>query len=178
MDAYLKVQNDPAAAVVSLESRGDVQAAFAGAAKTYTAEFRSDYAYHAQMEPLNAVVRINDAGDRVEVWEGSQAPDESLKAVAKALGLKHEQVTLNQCYMGGGFGRRSLGDYAAECTLIAREVRRPVKLQGVGRGRRRGRRAARIGAQQRGERDHLRALQRAARAGDDQGRRGAADELP
>ena len=62
------------------------------------------------------------------MWEGSQAPDESRKAVAKALGLKDEQVDFHQCYMGGGFGRRSLGDYAAECALIAKEVRRPVKL--------------------------------------------------
>ena len=84
--------------------------------------------YHAQMEPLNAVVRINEAGDKVEVWEGSQAPDESRKAVAKALGFGLEQVDFHQCYMGGGFGRRSLGDYAAECALIAKEVRRPVKL--------------------------------------------------
>src|SRR4029077_2559398 len=84
--------------------------------------------YHAQMEPLNAVVRINDAGDRVEVWEGSQAPDASRAAVAQALGLKEEQVTFNQCYMGGGFGRRSLGDYAAECAKVANVVRRPVQL--------------------------------------------------
>ena len=48
--------------------------------------------------------------------------------MAKALGLKAEQVDFHQCYMGGGFGRRSLGDYAAECALIAKEVRRPVKL--------------------------------------------------
>ena len=113
---------------MKLEEKGDVKAAFAGAAKTYQAEFRSDYGYHAQMEPLNAVVRFNDAGDKAEVWEGSQAPDESRKAVAKALGLKDEQVDFHQCYMGGGFGRRSLGDYAAECALIAKEVQRPVKL--------------------------------------------------
>jgi len=37
------------------------------------------------------VVRINDALDRVEVWEGSQAPDESRKAVATALGLKDDR---------------------------------------------------------------------------------------
>jgi isoquinoline 1-oxidoreductase beta subunit len=113
---------------VTLESKGDVRAAFAGAAKTYKAEFRSDYGYHAQMEPLNAVVRINAAGDKVEVWEGTQSPDESAAAVAKVLGLKPEQVTFNQCYMGGGFGRRTLGDYAAECALIAKAMRKPVKL--------------------------------------------------
>ena len=128
MDDYLKVQNDPAAQVAKLEVKGDVNAAFAGATKTYKAEFRSDYGYHAQMEPLNAVVRINEAGDKVEVWEGSQSPDDSVKAVAKVLGIKYEQVTFNQCYMGGGFGRRTLGDYAAECALIAKEIKKPVKL--------------------------------------------------
>jgi isoquinoline 1-oxidoreductase beta subunit len=128
LEDYVKIHADPNAQAVKLEQKGDVAAAFAAAAKTYHAEFRSDYGYHAQMEPLNAVVRINDAGDKVEVWEGSQAPDESRKAVAKALGLAPEQVDFHQCYMGGGFGRRSLGDYAAECALIAKEVRRPVKL--------------------------------------------------
>ncbi len=128
LEDYVKIHADPNAQAVKLEQKGDVTAAFAAAAKTYRAEFRSDYGYHAQMEPLNAVVRINDAGDRAEVWEGSQAPDESRKAVAKALGLAAEQVDFHQCYMGGGFGRRSLGDYAAECALIAKEVRRPVKL--------------------------------------------------
>src|SRR5437660_7545664 len=125
---YVKIHADPNAQAVKLEQKGDVTAAFASATKTYHAEFRSDYGYHAQMEPLNAVVRLNDAGDKAEVWEGSQAPDESRKAVAKALGLKEEQVDFHQCYMGGGFGRRGLGDYAAECALIAKEVRRPVKL--------------------------------------------------
>ncbi|MFL5046492.1 MAG: molybdopterin cofactor-binding domain-containing protein [Xanthobacteraceae bacterium] len=128
LEAYVKVHADPKAETTDLEKKGDVNAAFAGAAKTYHAEFRSDYGYHAQMEPLNAVVRIGDSGTTAEVWEGSQAPDATRDEVAKALGLKPEQVTMHQCYMGGGFGRRSLGDYAAECARIAKEVRRPVKL--------------------------------------------------
>jgi isoquinoline 1-oxidoreductase beta subunit len=126
LEGYVKIHDDPNAQVTSLEKKGDVAAAFANAAKTYKTAFRSDYGYHAQMEPLNAVVRIT--GDKAEVWEGSQAPDESRKAVAKALGLKEEQVDFHQCYMGGGFGRRSIGDYAAECALIAKGTNRPVKL--------------------------------------------------
>ena len=125
---YEKVHSDPDAKTQVLDMKGDAKAAFSAAAKTYTAEFRSDYGYHAQMEPLNAVARMNSAGDAIEVWEGTQDPHSSRLAIARALGFKPEQVTLHQCYMGGGFGRRSLGDYAAEAARIAREAQRPVKL--------------------------------------------------
>jgi len=128
LENYVKIHDDPNAQVTNLEKKGDVNAAFGSAAKTFKAAFRSDYGYHAQMEPLNAVVRISEAGNSAEVWEGSQAPDATRDQVAKALDLKPEQVVMHQCYMGGGFGRRSLGDYAAECARIAKEVRRPVKL--------------------------------------------------
>jgi isoquinoline 1-oxidoreductase beta subunit len=127
-ETYARVHADPSAKRQTLDSKGDVKAAFGSAAKTCKSEYRSDYGYHAQMEPLNAVARFNAAGDRVEVWEGTQAPDVSRARIAKTLGFKPEQVTLHQCYMGGGFGRRTLGDYAAEAALVAREARRPVKL--------------------------------------------------
>ncbi|TMG81883.1 MAG: xanthine dehydrogenase family protein molybdopterin-binding subunit, partial [Betaproteobacteria bacterium] len=127
-DVYARVHADPAAKTQVLDSKGDLKSAFSSAAKTTKAEFRSDYGYHAQMEPLNAVARLNAAGDRVEVWEGTQDPGSSREAVAQALGFKPEQVTIHQCYMGGGFGRRTLGDYASEAALIARQVKKPVKL--------------------------------------------------
>ena len=125
---YVKIHNDPNAPTQSVDKKGDAKAAFAGAAKVYKAEFRSDFGYHAQMEPFNAVARFNAAGDHVEIWEGSQAPDLARSTVAKALGFKEEQVTHHQCYMGGGFGRRVGGFEAAEAALIAREVKRPVKM--------------------------------------------------
>ncbi|HEY2336067.1 MAG TPA: molybdopterin cofactor-binding domain-containing protein [Burkholderiales bacterium] len=128
MEDYVRIHADPAAKSDTLDAKGDVKTAFSSAAKTYKADFRSDYGYHAQMEPLNAVVRLSANGDRAEVWEGSQAPDVSRKAVATALGLPPEQVDYHQCYMGGGFGRRSLGDYAAEAALVAKAVKKPVKL--------------------------------------------------
>lgn len=126
LEAYVKIHDDPKAQKTDIDKKGDVAAAFANAAKVHKAEFRSDYGYHAQLEPLNAVARVS--GDRVEIWEGSQAPDTTRDAVAKAIGFKPEQVTVHQCYMGGGFGRRTLGDYAAECASIAKEIGRPVKL--------------------------------------------------
>jgi isoquinoline 1-oxidoreductase subunit beta len=125
---YVAVHSDPQAKSQTLDSKGDAKGAFGSAARAYKREYFSDYGYHAQMEPLNAVARFNAAGDRVEVWEGTQDPGTSRAAIARALGFSPDQVTLHQCYMGGGFGRRSLGDYAAEAARIAREAKRPVKL--------------------------------------------------
>ncbi|HEX5517022.1 MAG TPA: molybdopterin cofactor-binding domain-containing protein [Pseudolabrys sp.] len=128
LDHYAAIHADTSAPVKIVDAKGDIKAAFDGAAKVYKAEYRSDYTYHAQMEPLNAVARFNDAGDRLEVWDGSQDLGRSRDLVARTLSMKPEQVDVHQCYLGGGFGRRSLADYAAEAAVLAREVKRPVKL--------------------------------------------------
>jgi isoquinoline 1-oxidoreductase beta subunit len=107
---------------------GDIDDAFGSASKVYKASFRSDYGYHAQMEPLNGVARFNEAGDRVEVWEGTQGPGGSRQEIAKALGFDTSQVVHHQQYMGGGFGRRTITDYTIEAALVAREIKRPVKM--------------------------------------------------
>lgn len=125
---YHQVHEDPSAKTQVLDQKGDAKTAFNSAAKSFKSEFLSDYGYHAQMEPLNAVARLNAAGDHVEVWEGTQDPGSSREAIAKALGFKLDQVTLHQCFMGGGFGRRTLGDYASEAAVLSRAVKRPVKL--------------------------------------------------
>jgi isoquinoline 1-oxidoreductase beta subunit len=128
LSEYEKIHADPNAKTSVVTKKGDVNAAFAGAAKQHKAEFLSDYSYHAQMEPLNAVARFNEAGDRVEVWDGSQAIDRSRITVAGMVGLSPDQVEVHQCYLGGGFGRRSLADYAGEAAQLAKAVKRPVKL--------------------------------------------------
>ena len=111
-----------------VHATGDVDSAFASASKVYSASFKSDYGYHAQMEPLNGVARFNAAGDEVEIWEGTQSPGDSRKKIAQALGFKPSQVIHHQQYMGGGFGRRTITDYTIEAALIARAVKRPLKM--------------------------------------------------
>lgn len=125
-EAYKAVAGDRDTTAVA--EAGDVAAAFAAAAKVYKADYRSDYGYHAQMEPLNAVARFSDAGDRVEIWEGTQAPGDSRAAIAKALGFDVSQVIHHQMYMGGAFGRRSITDYTVEAAQIARATKKPVKM--------------------------------------------------
>ena len=127
MEDYAKIAADPASKKKTLDSKGDDKDAFARAAKTFKANYRSDYAYHAQMEPLNGVARFNADGS-LEIWEGTQAPSRSRQNIAKAMGLKTHQVIHHQHYMGGGFGRRSNTDYTIEAAMIARQVKRPVKM--------------------------------------------------
>ena len=93
------------------------------AAHRYEADFFSDHVYHAQMEPLNAVVSVNEAGDGAEVWVGTQAPWNARRAIAGALGVSPERITLHPCYLGGGFGRRSNSDYVIEAVHLSNAVK-------------------------------------------------------
>ncbi len=109
---------------------GDAEAALARAETLIEAEYRCHYAYHAQMEPLNAVASVASAGDSAEVWCGTQYPTAALAAAARALGIPAEKVKLNDTFLGGGFGRR--GDYDQEfvvdAVLMAKRAQRPVKV--------------------------------------------------
>jgi isoquinoline 1-oxidoreductase beta subunit len=125
---YEFIAGDVESASKQVINTGDSERVFKNAAKVYKANFRSDYGYHAQMEPLNAVARFNPAGDQVEVWEGTQSPGDSRAKIAAALGFKASQVIHHQQYMGGAFGRRSITDYSIETVMIARAIKRPVKM--------------------------------------------------
>jgi isoquinoline 1-oxidoreductase beta subunit len=109
---------------------GDVHAAMEKAATVIEAEYRSDYAYHAQMEPLNSVASVSPAGDACEIWVGSQGQTMAVAAVAKALGISPQKVRLDNTLLGGGFGRRGHRDeeFVVDSVLLSKEVRRPVKL--------------------------------------------------
>jgi isoquinoline 1-oxidoreductase beta subunit len=109
---------------------GDADKALASAAKTLEASYEFPYLAHAAMEPMNCVVRLG--GESCEIWNGEQFQTVDQMAVAQILGLKPEQVKLNQLYAGGGFGRRANpgSDYLLEAAAIAKAAggKAPVKL--------------------------------------------------
>ena len=101
---------------------GDAAAALAKAAKKVEAEFVFPYLAHAAMEPLNCVVQLSKDG--CEVWNGEQNQTGDQFALAAVLGLKPEQVKLNQLFAGGSFGRRANpnSDYVLEAAFIAKAL--------------------------------------------------------
>src|SRR5262249_22025270 len=89
-----------------------------------------DYAYHAQMEPLNAVAAVSAAGDAVEIWAGTQSQTTASEAPAKLLGIPRDKVKLHDLLMGGGFGRRGNRDvdFIIDAVMLSKEAGRPVKV--------------------------------------------------
>jgi len=102
----------------------------AKAATIIEATYRCDYAYHAQMEPLNAIASVSPAGDAVELWCGTQSQSLAVEATAKVLGIPRDKVKLNYFLMGGGFGRRGHRDeeFIVDAVLMAKEAGKPVKV--------------------------------------------------
>jgi isoquinoline 1-oxidoreductase beta subunit len=125
---YEKIADDNSFKGSEIKNNGDVEAALNNAAKTYSFDYTNDYVYHAQMEPLNAVVNLSEDGSSAEVWAGTQAPGRARAAAAKTLGIDISKVKFNCCYLGGGFGRRSMSDYIEEAALLAKAIRKPLKL--------------------------------------------------
>ena len=110
-------------------SQGNARAAFQSAASTLEGEYRCDYAYHAQMEPLNAVASVSANGDAVEIWAGTQSQTTATEAPAKFLGISRDKVKLHDLLMGGGFGRRGNRDvdFIMDAVMLSKEAGRPVK---------------------------------------------------
>jgi isoquinoline 1-oxidoreductase beta subunit len=107
---------------------GDVDAAFASAAKTLDAQYAYPFLAHVPMEPMNATALMRADGT-LEMWAPTQNPQAGQASVAQMLGLKPEQVTLHITRMGGGFGRRLVNDFMHQAAAIAAKMPgTPVQL--------------------------------------------------
>ena len=112
--------------MVSARNDGSVEDAFGKGGKFVEAVYEAPHLAHATMEPLNATVHLQP--DKLEVWLGSQTPMGTIRQAAAASGLKPEQIVIHNCFLGGGFGRRSINDEMRQAILVAKEVGKPVKL--------------------------------------------------
>ncbi|OCW58592.1 xanthine dehydrogenase family protein molybdopterin-binding subunit [Hoeflea olei] len=106
---------------------GNVEFAFAEMPGLIKAEYRAPYLAHAPLEPISAIVRVDD--DRAEVWTGTQIPRFVQSNVARLAGLDTERVKVNVLVMGGSFGHRLEDEVVKRATEVALLFRgTPIKL--------------------------------------------------
>ena len=101
-------------------------AALKDAPRKLRADYHVPYLAHACMEPLNCTAQVRP--DRVDLWMSTQSPDGILAPIAEVAGTKPENVYVHNCFLGGGFGRRSPADFASEAVKIAKTLDVPVKM--------------------------------------------------
>jgi isoquinoline 1-oxidoreductase beta subunit len=113
---------------LTYKNEGNAAEAIGKAVKVVSAEYRTDYVHHAQMEPMNVTVSVNAAGDGAEIWMGTQGQTVIAGAAAGFLKTTPDKIKVHQQFLGGGFGRRAYADLAIYGLAISRQVKKPVKL--------------------------------------------------
>jgi isoquinoline 1-oxidoreductase beta subunit len=105
---------------------GDVDAVFAKGGKIVEADYYVPHLAHAPMEPPAALADYRDG--KVTVWTCTQNPQAVQETVGEVLGIPKENVTCHVTLLGGGFGRKSKPDYAAEAAVLSKATGKPVKV--------------------------------------------------
>jgi isoquinoline 1-oxidoreductase beta subunit len=65
---------------------------------------------------------------KVTAWVPTQNPQNVQEVIAQAVGIHKEDVTCHVTLLGGGFGRKSFSDFAAEAAVLSKKIGRPVKV--------------------------------------------------
>ena len=111
--------------IVASES-GDLESSFATATTIVESEYWAPYLAHAPLEPMNAVLKIENG--KAEIWSGTQGVIGAEGLVSRFSGIAPENIIVHNTYLGGAFGRRGTLTHIIEVTEIVMAANKPVKL--------------------------------------------------
>lgn len=108
-------------------SRGDIEEGLAAAAEVMEDTYTTEVIIHNPAEVHCSVA--NWDGDRLTLWDSTQAIFNVRDAVADSLKMPTSKVRIIKKYMGGGFGSKlEGGKYSVMAALLAKKTGRPVKI--------------------------------------------------
>jgi len=107
--------------------RGDVEKGFQEADSVVEFTYKTAVEIHNPTETHGSVARWD--GDRLTVWDSTQAIFAVRDGLARALSIPASRITVIKKYMGGGFGSKlGLNDYTVVAAQLAKIVQKPVKI--------------------------------------------------
>jgi isoquinoline 1-oxidoreductase subunit beta len=113
-------------ATTRIRNDGDVDAAFAGAAKIIDATYELPFIAHVPMEPMNCTASVT--AERCDIWGPLQGPAGAQSLAVGITGLPAERITVHLTRAGGGFGRRLMSDVAGEAVFLSWAISTPVQV--------------------------------------------------
>jgi len=127
MEEYARLGADRKAPARVAYKVGEVWDVLPGT-KMVEANYSTEFCYHAQMEPMNAIASIAEDGKSAEIWTGSQFGGLIAFIVSGILKTTPDKILVHQYYLGGGYGRRIAPDIGIQAVILSSIVKKPVKL--------------------------------------------------
>ena len=107
--------------------RGDPAAALAACPHVVRRRYHLPAVHQGFLEPHVAMAAWDD-DDRVTVWTPTQGQFLARRSIARTLGLRESDVTVEPMTVGGGFGGK-VTLLEPLLTMLSKRVRRPVRLE-------------------------------------------------
>lgn len=104
---------------------GDVEKAFATAARVFDHTFRTQQVMHVPLEPMISIAEPQDRG--IVIHTASQSPSFVRLEIARLLGWAENRVQVKTRLLGGGFGAKLYIKLEALAVALALIARRPVR---------------------------------------------------
>lgn len=105
---------------------GDVNKAFANAAKIVERTYSAPFLAHNTMEPMNFFADVTS--DKAKLRGPIQTPEFLEKTLVSVLDMPLDKIDVMMTRMGGGFGRRLYGSFGVEAAVISKKMKAPIKL--------------------------------------------------
>ncbi|MGH7121472.1 MAG: molybdopterin cofactor-binding domain-containing protein [Acetobacteraceae bacterium] len=127
MDEIWETVRKTAGVNFAVATRGSVDMALPGAARTLKATYKTPFQMHGSIGPSCAVADVR--GKRATFWVGSQMPHETRRDMAKLLGIPLENIEFRWREASGGYGRNGLDHVVADAGVMSQAAGRPVRVQ-------------------------------------------------
>ncbi len=110
-------------------ARGDVDAAFAAAAKTLSARYDFPQTIHGLIGPSVAVASYDRSTGAMLIWAGSQNLIQTRADVAQMLDIPLDNIRVIWSEQASMFGRGGVDDVAPAAAILSYQLGKPVRVQ-------------------------------------------------